>query len=59
MPQVAIPDVEEYSVQADAWVQRAPLPTPVSHFAAAYLDTQVLAFGGQDACTTVALCTNQ
>ena len=57
--QVAIPDVEEYSVEADAWVQRAPLATPVSHFAAAYLDSQVIAFGGQDACTTVALCANQ
>ena len=56
---MAIPGVEEYSPAADAWVQRAPLATPVSHFAAAYLDSQVVAFGGQDACTTVALCSNQ
>ena len=51
--------MEEYSIAADAWVQRAPLATPVSHFAAAYLDGQVIAFGGQDACNTVALCANQ
>ena len=55
---MAITDVEEYSVAADAWVQRAPLATPISHFAAAYLDAQIIAFGGQDACTTVALCSN-
>jgi hypothetical protein len=55
---VAIPDVEEYSTAADTWVERAPLATPVSHLAAAYLDSQIIAFGGQDACTTVALCSN-
>ena len=50
--------MEEYSTAADAWVERAPLAAPVSHFAAAYLDSQIIAFGGQDACTTVALCSN-
>ena len=57
--QVATRFVEEYSIAADVWVQRAPLNSPRSHFGAAYLDNKVVVFGGQAICTSEALCLNE
>lgn len=57
--QVATRAVEEYSIAADAWVQRAPLNSPRSHFGAAYLDSQIIVFGGQAICTSETMCLNE
>ena len=51
--------VEEYSIAADAWVERASFNSPRSHFGASFLDSQVMVFGGQAICTSNTLCLNE